>query len=107
MKSMCQDERRNSPSVTVRRPDVLLQPHGLADRVVLDGAQLLVVELAVRVGRTRVEQPLRAQQAADVVGAERRCVPLAHHPRPYPGAREPSPGGGQPVTRTVAPAAPR
>ena len=75
MKSMCQEARRNSPSVTGAQPDLLLHAHDLADRVVLDGAQLLVVEPAVRVRGPRVEQPLRAQQAADVVGAERRRVP--------------------------------
>jgi hypothetical protein len=57
---------------------LLLHAHDLADGVVLDGVQLLVVELAVGVRRARVEQPLRAQQAADVVGAERWRVPQAH-----------------------------
>ena len=78
MKSMCQDARRNSPSVAVLQADVLLQLHDVADRLVLDGAQLGVVELAGRVVGARLEQPRRAQQAADVVGPERRGVTHAH-----------------------------
>ena len=37
MKSMCQEPRRNSPSVDDLQPDLLLQPDRVADRVVLDG----------------------------------------------------------------------
>ena len=46
MKSMCQDVRRNSPSVADCSPTVLLHAHDVADRLVLDRAQLGGVDLA-------------------------------------------------------------
>ena len=57
-----------------RRPkaNVLLQLHDLADRLVLDLAEVGIVALASG------EQVRRAQQAADVVGAERRRVTPGH-----------------------------
>ena len=70
---MCQVARRNSPSVTDCEPDLLLHADDLVDRVVLGGLEALVVELAGGVRLARLEQLGRAQQAADVVGAERRA----------------------------------
>ena len=58
--------------------DVLLHLHGPADRVVLDGAEAVVVELAGGVAARAVEQARRPEQAADVVGAERGLVAPAH-----------------------------
>jgi hypothetical protein len=45
----------------------------VADRVVLDPAQLAGVEAARGEVVARLEEGLRAEQAADLVGAERRC----------------------------------
>ena len=77
MKSMCQEVRRNSPSVADCSPTSSCIRTTSRIAVVLDRAQLLGVE----VGRRRaavagLEQRRRAQQAADVVGAERgvRCA---------------------------------
>ena len=78
MKSMCHDVRRNSPSVAALQADVLLHPHDLADRLVLDARE--APPSSMRPGGVllaRREERGRAQQAADVVGAERR--PLASH----------------------------
>ncbi len=72
MKSMCQDVRRNSPSVTDLQADVLLQLDGVGDRGVLDLAQRVVVDRAGGEVVARGEQLGRAQQAADVVGPEGR-----------------------------------
>src|SRR5262249_3110479 len=66
---------RRAAELAVRRevePDLLLLADDLANRLVLDPAQLDVVDATLRVLLARFEQPLRAQQAADVVGAERR-----------------------------------
>ena len=52
--------------------DVLLELHDLGDRLVLDLAQLLGRDLALGLLLARFEQVLGAQEAADVVGAERR-----------------------------------
>ena len=55
------------------QPDVVLHLHDRADRVVLDGAQLLGASR--RPGGellASLQQLRRAQQAADVIGAERR-----------------------------------
>jgi hypothetical protein len=51
--------------------DLLLHRHHLADRVVLDGPQLVVVDLPGGVILAGLEQRLRPQQAADMIGAER------------------------------------
>ena len=78
MKSMCQDARRNSPSVAERSPTVFLLRHGLADRLVLDAAQLGVVDTAVCVIVAGLQEALRTQQAPDVVGSERRSGLVWH-----------------------------
>src|SRR5581483_488760 len=54
------------------QPDLLLLPHDLADRLVLDAPQLVVVDAAGGVVLARLQEPLRAKQAAHVVGPERR-----------------------------------
>ena len=69
MKSMCQEARRNSPSVADWQADVVLQRDDLADRLVLDRAQLVRRRSGRRVVLARLEQLRRPQQAADVVGA--------------------------------------
>ena len=56
-----------------RKADVLLHLHDLGDRAVLDGAELRRRDLAARLLLARLEQILRAQEAADVIGAKRRC----------------------------------
>jgi hypothetical protein len=67
MKSMCHD----AELAVGRRPqsDVLLHLHDVADRVVLDGAQRLVVDPPRGVVVPGLQQFRRAQEAADVVGA--------------------------------------
>ena len=62
--------RRNSPSVTLLQAHVFLELDDLGDRVVLDGAQRLGRDRAGGTLLARLEQALRAQEAADVVGAE-------------------------------------
>src|SRR4051794_35121974 len=52
--------------------DLLLHPDDLADRVVLDRAQLDRVDTPFGVVLARLQEPRRAQEAAHVVGAERR-----------------------------------
>ena len=54
-------------------PDLLLHADDLVDRGVLGGLQALVVERAGGVRLARLVQLGRAQQAPDVVGAERRA----------------------------------
>ena len=71
MKSMCHDVRRNSPSVTVAQADRLLHADGVADRVVLDRTELLRGDAPRGRLLPRAQQRRRAEQAADVVGAER------------------------------------
>ena len=71
MKSMCHEVRRNSPSVADCEADVLLHRDHVADRVVLDRAQLVVVDPPRGVVVTRGEQFLRAQQTSDVIRAKR------------------------------------
>ena len=58
--------------------DVLLELHDLADGLVLRGLELVGLDTTVREVLPRLEESLRAQQAADVVGAERRCGPPGH-----------------------------
>ena len=89
MKSMCHEARRNSPSVADWQPDVLLHAHHVADRLVLDRAQLARVDRprGVVVARAASSRS-RSQQAADVVGAERRAV-VAHCHRSMPPCSDP------------------
>ena len=79
MKSMCHDERRNSPSVADCRPAYSCSSHGLTDRLVLDAraARRRRADRPAMLG-ARLEQLRRAQQAADMVGAERGCRSLGH-----------------------------
>ncbi len=51
--------------------DVLLKPDGVADRRVLDFGERLGGNLATLAPLARVQQLLRAQQTADMVGAKR------------------------------------
>src|SRR5580693_9146387 len=60
------------------QPDVLLQAHYAADRVVLDAGQLGRRQLALLRRRPRRNQRIRPDQAADMVGAERRFHSLLH-----------------------------
>src|SRR5690606_3033948 len=60
------------------QPHVLLALHHPADAVVLDRAQPVVVERAGRMPLARLDEAPGAQEAADVVGPERRCL---GHPR--------------------------
>ena len=57
--------------------DLLLLAHDLADRVVFDRAQRRRVDATVREVVARLQELRRAEQAADVVGAERRLRPRA------------------------------
>jgi hypothetical protein len=59
--------------------DVPLHRDHLADRVVLDRAQLLVGDASGGMVVARLQQPPRAQQASDVVRPERWCG-SAHGP---------------------------
>ena len=70
-----------SPELAVRHgteTDILLQAHRVADGLVLDRAQFGRVDPSLREVVARGEQVRRAEQAADVVGAERRCRALTH-----------------------------
>ena len=71
MKSMCHDR---APELAVGhgpQADLLLHPDGVADRVVLDRAELLRGDAPRGRVLPRAQQRRRAEQAADVVGAER------------------------------------
>ena len=68
-------------------PDVLLHPHDVADGVVLDGAQLVGAEPTGGGVLAGLEQRRRAEQAADVIGAER----WGREHRPHPGTPAYSP----------------
>ena len=72
MKSMCHDARRNSPSVAVRRPASRCSAITSSTARVLELAQLGGVDRSRRRGPRGPAAGARAQQAADVVGAERR-----------------------------------
>jgi hypothetical protein len=52
--------------------DALLHRDGVADRCVLDGAQLVGVDLTAREALAGSQQGRRAQQAPDVIGPEGR-----------------------------------
>ena len=54
-------------------PGLLLQRHRVADGAVLDRLELVVGETVLAPGAVRLAQLGRAQQAADVIGAERRA----------------------------------
>jgi hypothetical protein len=58
--------------------DLLLHGHGVADGVVLDLAQPVGVQGAGGEALPRLEQGLGAEQAPDVVGAERRLTTSMH-----------------------------
>ena len=78
MKSMCHDARRNSPSVAERSPtsSCLRTTSRIASSSI--AAQLGRVDPAGGVVVARLQQLRRAEQAADVVGAERRLRACAH-----------------------------
>ena len=77
MKSMCQEARRNSPSVADCRPtSSCIRTAG--DLLVLDRPQVSRRDPAGREVVARPQQSLRAQQAADVIGAERGAGPAGH-----------------------------
>ena len=78
MKSMCHDARRNSPSVADCRPTSSCSCDDVADRLVLDLAQLVGVDPVVGEVLARLQQLWRAQEAADVVGSERRSRTIGH-----------------------------
>src|SRR2546421_10623567 len=68
---------RRAAELTVRhraQPDLLLLAHGVTNRLVLERAQLAGGELR----GAGVEDAVRPQQTADMVGAERRPVALRH-----------------------------
>jgi hypothetical protein len=58
--------------------DVLLHAHDVTDGSVLGRAQLAVVDAPRRMVLTDAQQRGRPQEAADVVGAKRRCVAQRH-----------------------------
>ena len=78
MKSMCQEARRNSPSVTDCSPASSCMR--TTSRIASSSAcaEAGVVEPAGGVRLARLQQLGRPQQAADVVGAERRTGALGH-----------------------------
>jgi hypothetical protein len=72
---------RRTPELAVGRrlqADVLLLADDVTDRLVLDAAQLVVVDAAGGVVRARLHQLRRPEQAADVVGAEGGRCALRH-----------------------------
>src|SRR3712207_5915408 len=93
--------------------DVPLEPDDVGDRLVLDAAQLGRVDLPRRGPGPGVEQALRAQEAADVVGAERRSGRVSHVPslvqpagtRRSTAPVSPAPGGSGPRSRSRPPRA--
>jgi hypothetical protein len=77
MKSMCHDVRRNSPSVAAQA-EVLLQGDDVADRVVFGRAELVGVDAACAEVLPGRDQLAGAEQAADVLGPERRLGAGVH-----------------------------
>ena len=75
---MCQERRRNSPSVAAWSPTSSWRRTASRMAVVLDRAQLGRVDPPRGEVVARGEQVRRAEQAADVVGAERRCRARRH-----------------------------
>src|SRR5204863_4232285 len=61
------------------KTQVLLELHDFADRVIFDVAQRGGRDRAALVSIARVEQALRTQETADVIGAERRLRAGARH----------------------------
>ena len=78
MKSMCQEARRNSPSVADWRPTSSCICDRGGDLLVLDRRQVSRGDPARGEVVTGLQQPLGAEQAADVVGAERGAGPAGH-----------------------------
>ena len=78
MKSMCHDAAAELAVGCRAQTDLLLHAHDLADRLVLDCAQPRGVDAAGGVILARLQERRRAEQAADVVGAERRRVAKRH-----------------------------
>ena len=72
MKSKWKLSRRYSPSVTDFQADGFLFPDGLGDGGVFALPELLRVQRFGLPLVARFEQRVRAQQAADMIGAERR-----------------------------------
>ncbi len=70
--------RRNSPSVMPVRPASSWKRTMSRIARVLDGAQLGRADLVLFPALARLEQRLRSQEAADVVGAERRSGASGH-----------------------------
>jgi hypothetical protein len=60
------------------KPDVFLQPDDVGDRRVFDGAQRRLADLTLLATLACGQQLRRTQEAADVIGAERRLGALAH-----------------------------
>src|SRR6185437_12316315 len=54
-------------------PDLLLHLDDRAHRILLDAAKLLGGQFLAREFLARLDQRLRAQKAADMIGAKRRC----------------------------------
>ena len=74
-------EERSAPKFAVGhglQADVFLKFHNVADCPILDFAQVALADFAVAKAVTRRDQFLRPQQAANVVGTERRFA--AHDP---------------------------
>jgi hypothetical protein len=61
------------------KTQALLQRDGVADGVILRRGELGLCDLAARETRPGIAQRLRAQQAADVLGAERRLLAQQRH----------------------------
>ncbi len=59
-------------------PEILLQAHHLADGGVLDALELGVGNLVPIGPLARLDQRVRPDQAADMVGAERRLGSFGH-----------------------------
>ena len=59
-------------------PDLLLHPHEIADRRILDPPQLPGREPAGLMIRPRPQQFRRPQQAPDMIGAKRRTRQIGH-----------------------------
>ena len=77
---MCQEARRYSPSVTDCEADLLLQLDDVADRPILDATELDGIDAAGLPRLARLKKRRRTQQAADVIGTERRRRALGHGP---------------------------
>ncbi len=69
-----------------RQPDLLLLSDRLPDLLILDGFELGRRDLAFLQLLARVFQRGRPQQAADVVGSERRFHALHRFLQDFPGA---------------------